>query len=111
MSEHSPEPWATTGISYTEPNNEPVAHDGIFSASGMLIGDAIVGRGYEEDFAYMSPANVKRIVACVNALKGIPTENLNDPLYIASWLAALKGFGVTPRLKADKGYRWVSPDK
>lgn len=57
---HSPEPWRVV-----EPSpDEQVIID---SADG----DAVVWDGIESD-----PADLRRIVACVNALAGIPTEAL-----------------------------------
>lgn len=62
-SEHTPEPWA---IGAPPPNGEQT----VGNADGLMV--AVCTSGYS-----VSPiANARRIVACVNACKGVRTETL-----------------------------------
>ena len=57
MSNHTPEPWNGKEIRISIPEMER-----------LNVSVAFTGRGIESD------ANARRIVACVNALAGVPTE-------------------------------------
>ncbi len=85
MSEHTPEPWAVfmsnddeklLGVGSAETGEGITDHRG-----GIWNWDDTQGR-----------ANARRIVACVNACKGIPTEELEKGtrlfLDAKSWLEA-----------------------
>ncbi len=64
MSEHSKEPWRITSID---------GWDG--------VGTVPDARGFADDvckLVFNNPANARRIVACVNACRGISTEALES---------------------------------
>ena len=60
---HSPEPWSV------DPTDQEDIHDG----NGKWV---VCADRYQP--VDMSIENAERIVACVNACKGIPTEDLQD---------------------------------
>lgn len=69
MSEHSKEPWRVISID---------GWDG--------VGTVPDERGFADDICklvYNNPSNARRIVACINACKGISTENLESRGVIA----------------------------
>lgn len=66
MSEHTKEPWAIRrGHSTVE----------VITVAGLSIAQTI-GDVYWKNFSDESLANAHRIVACVNALAGIPTSDI-----------------------------------
>ena len=69
MSKHTPEPWIL-GRACTVVSDTPVpgmgGSDAVEYYGGHLIGESIVD------------ANARRIVACVNACAGLPTEQLES---------------------------------
>lgn len=62
---HSPEPWEV----------DPVT-GGVVDTNGSIVCDAIVGDSSPDDPGPMEDADIERIVACVNACRGIPTSAL-----------------------------------
>ena len=68
MSEHSPEPW--TGTAHN------VDHVSLHDAEGRYITKSTHYKD-SEPFGSVSFPDAQRIVACVNACKGIPTEALD----------------------------------
>lgn len=81
MTTHSPEPWSATGLLHDETARRPrrtkkTECPGLFDANGKLIADAAIGRNYAEEAAPISPDNLRRIVACVNACRGYDTATL-----------------------------------
>jgi hypothetical protein len=69
---HSPEPWR----SVASPWNESLSGDqDIFDTHG-LDAAMTVSTGFDGKGNDLAAANARRIVACVNALAGIPTEAL-----------------------------------
>lgn len=68
MTEHTKEPWRIL------PGKYPNVPQPIFSEDGQI---ASVG-GYHEPGHAQRVANARRIVACVNACAGIPTEALES---------------------------------
>ena len=67
--EHSPEPWEQQGV--------------FIVVNGISIHEARQRKQYEGSPRYpellqQDEANARRIVACVNACAGIPTEVLED---------------------------------
>jgi hypothetical protein len=72
---HSPEPWSVGGMSGCE--------DGCYAADGSLCAEGWPGDTTNLDpgkdvnaFLARQNANARRIVACVNACAGLPTEAL-----------------------------------
>lgn len=65
---HSPEPWRVCG----EVPDAVEDCEGRFAAEGW----ARSGYQFEDEFEAACAANARRIVACVNALAGVPTEAL-----------------------------------
>ena len=68
---HSPEPWRTVDRVFEE--------DRIFVLTGpghRLIVEDIVASLYTDEHEGRQADNARRVVACVNALAGIPTEAL-----------------------------------
>lgn len=65
MSEHTKEPWTTNGVRIESTNEHGWAND------GWIVGDC---DGPD------ALANARRIVACVNACKGIDTKFLEEAL-------------------------------
>lgn len=67
--QHTPEPWEYDGREINGP------WDG--KTVPTVVGTETHNRGYESfDTLVLSPADARRIVACVNVLEGIPTEEL-----------------------------------
>jgi hypothetical protein len=75
--QHTPEPWLIGD------EDDPSS---ISSSSGRPVAETLVAvqrwtpEKQEEDYA-----NARRIVACVNACKGIPTETLEANGHIKDW--------------------------
>lgn len=69
MSKHTPEPWRV-GRPYTVVSDTPVpgmgGSDAVEYYGGHLIGESLI------------EANARRIVACVNACKGLDTAHLES---------------------------------
>ena len=77
---HSPEPWRKV------PENELgycAAGPGIEDAQQNAVVNTVCGECLGSD-ERLSEANADRIVACVNALKGIPTEWLENQNHAAA---------------------------
>lgn len=66
MSNHAPEPWK-----YTEDNDYGDAYEKIVDANGDVVANNV---GYYPHA--VTKENQRRIVACVNACTGVPTEKL-----------------------------------
>lgn len=64
MAEHSPEPWSTQLIRGEDDMARSVVVCGLFDANGKRVAD------------FLCDPDLNRIVACVNACKGIPIETL-----------------------------------
>lgn len=62
---HTKEPWK---IGFPPPNGEQTIGD----LTGMMVAVTTTGHGVE------SKENARRIIACVNACAGIPTEQLES---------------------------------
>jgi hypothetical protein len=71
MDKYTPEPWKVgegrTGSLMTWPGSVIGQHES---------GDSMVIASCNQNFIELAFENAKRIVACVNALEGIPTEEL-----------------------------------
>ena len=72
--QHTPEPWRVFSHSWS---NTSVLADGFDHAICGLDINHATEESQESDEALMG-ANARRIVACVNACAGIPTEALED---------------------------------
>ena len=75
---HSPEPWKTEGELPDRFGKDPSIVAGIFDADGYLVADSVIGRGYCENADLIADDNMKRIVACVNFCRGLPTQFLEE---------------------------------
>jgi hypothetical protein len=69
MSKHSPEPWKVVNDELQDANGEEVI---------FLTGE------WEIEGWTMAPQDLRRIIACVNACRGIPTEKLEQQLPFAA---------------------------
>jgi hypothetical protein len=70
---HSPEPWRLINR----------GHDFCVAADGTQIG----GISADDGMIDLDDPNWLRIVACVNACRGIPTEALNAGFVQSAWAA------------------------
>ena len=86
MTQHTPEPWATT---------QSIAYASIRDASGNLIADTCFSSCNGD--VELGEANARRIVACVNACEGIPTDDLED----TKLLPMLDSYGVAIQQRDD----------
>jgi len=66
MPNHPPEPWKVDK-----------EDGGIQAADGTWVADSVVGTACSDDPGAMPDGAQDRIVACVNACRGLPTEALN----------------------------------
>lgn len=97
MSKHTPEPWV---IDEREDLSTNFYSD---DAMGSIIGGCLA-----YNYAYRTPderkANASRIVACVNACRGLPTDELERNGLVAAvgtdLLAALEGLLADMHLRA-----------
>jgi len=68
---HTPEPWRASKTGRIKTNHENVVFsDTIFTCKDTL---------HPDEFEELAIANAKRIVECVNACAGIPSEILTSP--------------------------------
>jgi hypothetical protein len=72
MSQHSPEPWRLISA-----EGEPVSPEESVDFDGVVTACDANGANLEADpYDGVGEADWRRIVACVNICKGIPTEEL-----------------------------------
>lgn len=89
--DHTPEPWR---IGTPPPNGEQT----IGNEKGLMVAVATTGHGVSAE------ANARRIVACVNACAGIPTDDLemsprHGLLHLADFANELMKQGENERLR------------
>ena len=71
---HSPEPWCTDQMSH----EEPLMDITIIAANDDRVAKVWIDDAPVEDFNARQRLNARRIVACVNACAGLPTEQLES---------------------------------
>ncbi len=76
MSKHTPEPWHTMAA-----NEWVVMDSGNANVCSCFNIDSLAASNSEH-----ARANARRIVACVNACRGLSIENLENPKYVACLL-------------------------
>ena len=102
--EHSPEPWLAAPCygaivsSQTHPGQR-ADRDDLSSYGGWLIGEGI------------SPINRRRILACVNAMRGIPTERLEQAYACSDSWFSLADLGTFLKVEAQRLYDEQHPDE
>jgi hypothetical protein len=103
VSHHAPEPWTLDESQYIDPTDEAIGVLSIESADSTIC-------CYEGDDEGMI-ASYRRIVACVNKCRSIPTDYLEtlDPQLIAALLAFAMENPMTARHWLAR-FRETSPD-
>lgn len=97
MSEHTKEPWVSTGRYIGVPNHKSYIAE-CRDQNGNWTNEL------------MPLANGRRIVACVNACKGVSTESLEQDV-VAKLLAACESVRADTKRVVDRGYveeTWIS---
>lgn len=98
---HTPEPWRTGNVSTTVVAD---SDDGLH-ITGATGPDALEYYGGNLIAESVSEENARRIVACVNACAGIPTEELEQK---AAWKQDVRD--RARKHPASNGYKWKHPD-
>lgn len=100
MPEHTPEPWKTShfdsAIWFDGPKRTQMTND-----LSLALDRRIAICQMPEFPKDVNDANMRRIVACVNFLAGIPTERLEDPNVRAAIIV-----GVPSGVEVSQSIMW-----
>jgi len=79
------EPWNCKSQLWSKRRERLVDCEGVFDRNGDLLADCVMGLDYPENAECMDRLVIDRIVACVNACQGIPSEALEEVLRLLVW--------------------------
>lgn len=106
MPEHSPEPWR---LERREASREE--YTALVDDHGMtILHGCTIGKSEDIAVACWDQDDMDRIIACVNACRGIPTEVLSQPEMNRTLVALTTEFGKKAAAAMENQLRGLNPE-